>query len=211
VRCRPLVALSNCTLIADHVLPPRYCPQLAGDGPRPIGQAAAWTIGHSGARGVVMIVYVSADTAADLLVLAGATTATRTRNPLLRRHFPNVAWHRPGSPDVGSSRSEIAGRGLTSPGASGRWLPVWLPEKTLATLTPERSVSYLCPAHDPGWQLHPVWEDRPTRPGDGPDRPRPPGMARTPRTGPAATGTRSADSQQNLRQGAPPIRSVSVT
>jgi hypothetical protein len=69
----------------------------------------------------------------------------------------------PTSPDVAPCRltsapaaAKIAGRSLTSPYAGGRWLPVWLPEKSLATLTSERSAPRLGPAHDPGWQLHPV-------------------------------------------------------
>jgi hemerythrin-like domain-containing protein len=43
---------------------------------------------------------------ADLLVRGGAPSATRTRGLLLRRHFPNVACHRPVPPDIGSGRSE---------------------------------------------------------------------------------------------------------
>jgi hypothetical protein len=50
----------------------------------------------------------------------------------------------PTSPDVARCRltsapaaAKIAGRRLTSPYAGGRWLPVWLPRISLATLTSE--------------------------------------------------------------------------
>ncbi len=63
-----------------------------------------------------------------------APSATRTPGLLLRRHFP-------ASPGVALCRltsalaaAKIAGRSLTSPGAGGRWLPVWLPEISLAAL-----------------------------------------------------------------------------
>src|SRR5215831_6158698 len=76
------------------------------------------------------------------------------------------------SPDVGSSRSENR---WMSPDAGGRWLPFWLPEESLAMLTSERSGPHLCRHTTPAGSHTPVWEDRPRRPGDGPDRIRLPG------------------------------------
>ena len=43
-----------------------------------------------------------------------------------------------------SAQVRMAGCGLASPCACGRWLPVWLPEILLATLT------FGCPGHDAG-------------------------------------------------------------
>ena len=43
-----------------------------------------------------------------------------------------------------SAHVRMAGCGLTSPCACGRWLPVWLPEILLVTLT------LGCPGHDAG-------------------------------------------------------------
>ena len=43
-----------------------------------------------------------------------------------------------------SAHVRMAGCGLTSPCACGRWLPVWLPEILLVTLT------FGCPGHDAG-------------------------------------------------------------
>ena len=63
-----------------------------------------------------------------------APTVTRMRDLLLRRHsetLPDVAWC--GQAWV-LAAARVAGRGLARPYACGRWLPVWLPGISLATL-----------------------------------------------------------------------------
>ena len=123
----------------------------------------------------------------------------------------------PTSPDVAQCRltsalaaAKIAGRRLTSPYAGGRWLPVWLPGIPLATLTSERSAPYALPGMrpqrtassgltGPAGPCTPAWLSPDTNAG----------MAWTPQTGPAATGTRSAaarvtDGQQCPRAGRSP-------
>jgi hypothetical protein len=78
-----------------------------------------------------------------------------------------------------SAVARMAGCGLAWPHGCGRWLPVWLPEISLAELTPESQEAGAGPetrarsANSPGQVGH--------RPGPGDDSPapRPPGQAMT--------------------------------
>jgi hypothetical protein len=69
---------------------------------------AAGVIAHlnraAGATSTAAELKLISEKAADLYTRA--PSATRTRDLLLRRHFPSVAWRRLVSPDVGSGRSE---------------------------------------------------------------------------------------------------------
>jgi hypothetical protein len=60
--------------------------------------------------------------------VTGAPGRIRTRDPLLRRHRRTIAACRPVSLTIPLTALTVAGYGLVSPGESGCWLPVWLPE-----------------------------------------------------------------------------------
>jgi hypothetical protein len=63
---------------------------------------------------------------------------------------PDIAWCRLTS---APAAAKIAGRSLTSPGDGGRWLPVWLPGISSATLTFGRSAACANPMRDPSRPL----------------------------------------------------------
>jgi hypothetical protein len=120
-----------------------------------------------------------------------APSATRTRDLLLRRHYPNVARHRPMSPDVGSSRNENR---WTSPDVAWcRWaLAPSLAPRDIVSGANFRTISALClagarpqptassglagPARHPGDGSHriqlPGWHGRrrQDQPQPGPDQ-----------------------------------------
>ena len=87
------------------------------------------------------------------MLLNCAPSRTRTCGLLLRRHSPNVAWHRPVWPDVGSTSSESGWMWPDVALCLWSLAPVWLPGISLAALTLGISAAHASPMHDPSQQL----------------------------------------------------------
>ena len=68
------------------------------------------------------------------LVTASAPGRDRTCDPLLRRQYSGMARRRCLTPDIASSCDNAAGKCLISLWTGHRWLPVWLPVGSAASV-----------------------------------------------------------------------------